>query len=151
MLDASGLANEEAYQQARLKEQFDQFKSQLIRLAQRLEQSPEPSNKDKAKILRQAISKVNDLGTEIKFEKLVNQLRSAGKDLTLDDLSSTMEKQADLHADIRSILVILLTDDRGRLKKDIEAWKIRIAALKRIIGWADRISAHGYVAKATSA
>src|SRR5258708_14227464 len=124
-VDAKGVADEEAYRQARLKEQFEQFKSQLIRLAQRLEQTSDASNTDKAKVLRQAINKVNDLGTEIKFERLVNQLRSAGKDLTLDDLSSIMEKQEDLHADIRSILVILLTDDRGRIKKEIEAWKIR--------------------------
>ncbi|MFL5243352.1 MAG: hypothetical protein ACJ8FY_14700 [Gemmataceae bacterium] len=146
-----GSADDQANQQARLKEQFDQFKSQLIRLAQRLEQSPDPSNKEKAKVLRQAISKVNDLGTEIKFEKLVNQLRLAGKDLTLDDLSSIMEKQADLHADIRSILVILLSDNSGRLRKDIESWKLRIAALKRIIGWEDRISAQGYTGKVSSA
>ena len=62
IVDPKGAADEEAYRQARLKEQFEQFRSQLIRLAQRLEQSSDASNTDKAKVLRQAINKVNDLG-----------------------------------------------------------------------------------------
>src|SRR5260370_32941619 len=73
IVDPRGVADEEAYRQARLKEQFEQFKSQVIRLAQRLEQNNDASNTDKAKGLRHAINNGNDLGTEIKFGKLVSQ------------------------------------------------------------------------------
>src|ERR1700730_1886182 len=118
--NTTGLSDEQVYQQLVLKLQFEEFKSQLIRLARRLEQSGDASNQTKAKILRQAITAVNESGVEIKFEKLINHLKSVGKDLTLDDLTSIMEKHEDLHADIRAILVILLADDRDRLKKEIE-------------------------------
>jgi hypothetical protein len=141
------ISNEQVYQQQLLKDQFEQFKSQLIRLAQRLEQSDDPANQNKAKVLRQAISAVNESGVEIKFDKLINTLKSVGKDLTLDDLCSIMEKHEDLHANIRAILVILLADDRDRLKKDIDIWELRIEALKRIIGQEDRISAQGYTGR----
>src|SRR5258708_10198145 len=129
--DTAAISDEQVYQQLVLKRQFEEFKGQLIRLAQRLEQSGDASNQNKAKILRQAIAAVNESGVEIKFEKLINHLKSAGKDLTLDDLTTIMEKHEDLHADIRAILVILLADDRDRLKKDIEIWKLRVEALKR--------------------
>ncbi|MFL5241155.1 MAG: hypothetical protein ACJ8FY_03525 [Gemmataceae bacterium] len=147
-LDPKGTLTEAEYQQARLKMQFDEFKNQLIRLADRLAQSSDPANKDKAKILREAINKVNDVGVEIKFEKLVNLIKNASKDVSIDDLANIQAQHEDLTKDIRAIIAILLTDNRdAELRRKIKDLERRIAELKKIIGKEERISDRARVGK----
>src|SRR5262249_26427286 len=59
------------------KARFEEFKSKLIRLADRLGSSSDPAVAAKSKTLRKAIEKVNELGTEIKFDKLVDALKES--------------------------------------------------------------------------
>src|SRR5260370_6053784 len=127
---------------------FEEVKNQLIRLADRLAQSSDPANKDKAKILRDAINKVNDVGIETKFTKLVNLIKNASKDVSIDDLANIQAQHEDLTKDIRAIIAILLTDNRdAELRRKIKDLERRIAELKKIIGKEERISDRARVGK----
>jgi hypothetical protein len=146
-LDPTSAISEEAYREARLKMQFEEFKQQLLRLAQRLEK--DPANKDKAAVLKRAIDKVSEDNVEVKFDKLVNLLK-AQKEIGLDDLGNILRENEDLTKDIRSLIAILLTDDRsGELKRQIRELQERIKELKRIVRDEERISTQAQIGRQT--
>src|SRR6202158_1508279 len=125
--------DELAFQQERQKQQFNRFKEALYSLSKHLENSPKPEDKEKAKILKEALKKASEEGTENKFEKLINILKDT-KSLKLDDLETARLQNEDLARDIRAILVILMTDDRDKaLKEQKERLAKMIEELKRVI------------------
>src|SRR6266699_2050726 len=68
--DAQRLASE----QAQLKMEFLEFKQQLLRLAQNLELSNKPENKEKAKMLREALERAAKGGVSLRFNQLIETL-----------------------------------------------------------------------------
>src|SRR6516225_3625036 len=76
-VDPKARVEEAANQQERLRRQFEEFKQSLLRLKQRLESSPKPENREKARILDEALDKASKQGTENKFETLVAALKGA--------------------------------------------------------------------------
>ena len=67
--DAQRLASE----QAQLKMEFLEFKQQLLRLAQNLELSNKLENKEKAKMLREALEQATTKGVDVKFNRLIDR------------------------------------------------------------------------------
>jgi hypothetical protein len=115
------------------KQQFENFSNALYTLANHLEKSAKDEDKAKAKILREAIKKAGEEGTENKFDKLINALKDS-KAITLDGLEAAKAQNEDLVRDIRVILAILLTDNGDaelRHKKELLAKMIE--ELKRVI------------------
>jgi hypothetical protein len=141
-IDSKSALEQSRIEQERLKVQFEEFKNQLIRLADRLDSSDKKEDKDKAAILRRAIDKVNDLGTENKFEELVKQLKNS-KEMGPEDLEGLLATNADLAKDIKAILDILMTDNRdAQLRAEIKRLEEAIKKLKQIIGQNERAGAN---------
>jgi hypothetical protein len=112
--------------------QFREFEQSLLRLAQRLERSPKPEDRDRAANLKKAIALAGDQGVDAKFERLSAVLRGS-KDLSLQELKEAMEENRMVTEDIKSILALLMTDNRDlALKKEKERLTKLLNELKRI-------------------
>src|SRR6516165_9071932 len=61
------LQKETAFKQAQMKKEFEEFRTAILTLAQRLEASARQEDKDKARLLREAIELANKQGVETKF------------------------------------------------------------------------------------
>src|SRR5207245_7707134 len=67
--------DEAAMRQERLKDQFGDFKASLLRLAQRLERSSRPEDRERAVILKQAIATASEKAIDLQFLSLINLLK----------------------------------------------------------------------------
>ena len=79
-LDIKLSAEDLAAKQIRMQALFSDFKSALLRLSQRMENSPKPEDREKGKILKQALEKANEEGIDNSFDKLVTILKAAKPD-----------------------------------------------------------------------
>src|SRR6516225_10858083 len=86
--------------QERLARQFRDFESSLLQLAQRLERSNKPEDRERAAILKEAIKKAGEESIDTKFETLVALLRSS-KSLNLTEVKEAMDRSKLLADDIR--------------------------------------------------
>lgn len=112
--------------------QFREFEQSLLRLAQRLERSPKPEDRDRAANLKKAIALAGDQGVDAKFERLSAVLRSS-KDLSLQELKEAMEDNRMVTEDIKAILALLMTDNRDlALKKEKARLTNLLNELKRV-------------------
>src|SRR5437588_2431201 len=64
-------------EQERLARQFREFESSLLRLAQRLERSSKPEDRERAALLKRAIKKAGDQAIDAKFDTLIGLLRGS--------------------------------------------------------------------------
>lgn len=119
-----------ALKQERLKVQFQDFEAKLLRVKQRLERSSKPEDLEKARVLQRAIDEAGKAGTDNKFDKLVNDLKTS-KALDLDTVEILAKKNEDLANDIRAILRILLTDNRDA---ELAAERRRLEDLLKRLG-----------------
>src|ERR1700676_4869249 len=99
-------------QQDRLKRQFDEFKLALLRLAHRLENSSKQEDKDKAKVLKDALTKVAEMGTDAKFGTLIAALKSSDTFKDTDKLQDVIGRNDELRKDLNLLIEILLKDDK---------------------------------------
>jgi hypothetical protein len=134
-----------ANQQERLKRQFDDFKQSLINLANRLEKSGKQEDRDKAANLKLAIKKAGDEGVDTKFATLVDALRRENAYGEIEKLDEILTKNDELRKDIRSILELLLKDNRDEeLRKEIERNAKLLEEIKRIIAQQEKVIAKNY-------
>jgi hypothetical protein len=123
-----------ATKQEVLKRQFDDFKQKLLGLAQRMENSSKPEDKEKAKILKQAIKKVGEEGVDTKFTTLVEGLKNNKAFKDTEQLTEILKMNQELRRNLREILDLLSKDDRdAELRKQIEEYKRLIEELKTVI------------------
>jgi len=99
--DPKVLVEDAAVQQDQLRRQFDEFKASLLRLAHHLENSAKPEDKEKAKILKEAITQASKEGIDTKFTTLVNALRSKDTFKDVEQLEAVMQQNQDLRADLK--------------------------------------------------
>jgi hypothetical protein len=131
-----------ANQQERLKRQFDDFKQALLRVAQRLEASTDPKDKEKAKNLKEAIKKASEQGVDTKFSTLVDALRKENTFQDLDQLQKVLQQNEELRRDLRAILEYLMRDDSENQRKREIAEKTRLLEeIKRLIAAQERVYA----------
>lgn len=130
--DDKTLRDESALQQERLLRQYTDFEQALLRLALRLERSAKPEDQARAKSLKEAIRKSSDENVKLKFEKLVSTLR-ASKEIDLQEIKEAMEQSKVLAEDIRTILSLLLSDNRD------EQLKAERATVKKLLEMLDKV------------
>jgi hypothetical protein len=117
-------------QQELLARRFKDFEQALLRLAQRLEASDKPENREKAVMLKKAIQLAGERGADAKFDTLVRLLRES-KELGLEDLQKVLDENKSLAKDIRDIIAILMTDNRDA---ELKAERERLEALLKQLG-----------------
>src|SRR5262245_22468089 len=66
-----------ALQQELLARQFREFEQQLLSLAQRLDKSNKPEDRERAKTLRTAIRIASEKALDVRFDKLVELLKKS--------------------------------------------------------------------------
>lgn len=104
---------------------FRDFQQSLLRLAQRLEASSKPEDRERAANIRKAIELASASGVDTRFDRLITILKTS-KALSYQEVKDAMEQNKMLVADIRAILVLLLSDNRDDALK---AEKARITDL----------------------
>jgi hypothetical protein len=111
---------EAALKQEQLKRRFDEVKQMLLRLAQRLDSSPKPEAKAKAKALRDALNATGTQTIDAKFITLASALKGSAAFSDLDRLCMLIKENNDLRTEIRSLIERLLKDrkDLDLLRKD---------------------------------
>ncbi len=123
-----------ATQQERLKRQFDDFKQKLLGLALRMENSAKPEDREKAKILRQAIKKASEEGVDTKFSSLIETLKTNDAFKNTEQLQEVLKQNEALRQDLRAIMDLLLKDDRdAELRKKKEEYTRLLEELKNVI------------------
>jgi hypothetical protein len=123
-----------ATEQERLKRLFDEFKQKLLVLAQRLENSTKQEDRDKAKVLREAIKKASEEGVETRFSSLIERLRDSKAFNNTEQLSDILAENKQLRDIIRSLMEMLLKDDRdNELKREKEFAQRLLDELKNVI------------------
>jgi hypothetical protein len=122
-----------AIEQERLANQYRGFELAMLHLAQRLERSNKPGDRERAAILKEAIEKSSEVGISHKFETLIGLLRS-NNSVSLTELAEAMTQSKMLADDIQAILDILLSGNRtDELKRERERLEKLIKELERII------------------
>jgi hypothetical protein len=122
-----------ATEQERLRRQFDDFKQKLLRLAQTMENSTKPEDREKAKVLRDAIKKASAEGVETRFSSLIEMLRGNSSTNT-EQLQEILNENKELREILRDIMELLLKDDRdAELKKEIAEARRLLEELKNVI------------------
>jgi hypothetical protein len=123
-----------ANQQEALKRQFDDFKQKLLGLAQRMENSAKPEDREKAKILRLAIKKASEEGVETKFSSLIDTLKTNDAFKNTEQLQEILKQNEELRRNLREIMDLLLKDDRdAELRRKKEEYARLLEELKTVI------------------
>jgi hypothetical protein len=121
-------------EQERLKRQFDEFKQKLLGLAQRMENSTKPEDREKAKILRNVIKKASEEGVETRFTSLIDMLRNSKTSSNTEVLQDILKENEELRQILNQILELLLKDDRdAELKRQIAEARRLLEELKAVI------------------
>jgi hypothetical protein len=121
-----------AVDQEILSRQFREFEKALLRLAQRLETSTKPEDRETAVKIKKAIQLASDSQVDNKFDNLVKILKS--KSLSLQDIREAMNQNKVLGDDIEAIINALRADSRdAELKKERKRLEDLIRKLEDII------------------
>jgi hypothetical protein len=116
-----------------LSRQFRDFKQALLRLAQRLEGSSKPEDRERAVNLKKAIALASEKEVDSEFEKLIALLK-ASKSLSLQEIQEAMSRNQMLAQDIKSILALLLADNRDdELKREQNRLQDLVKLLDKVI------------------
>jgi len=109
-----------AVRQAQMQRAFESFRQKLALVAGRLETSKDDRDRDRAKVLRKAMSVIGDSGVDAKFEALVRGLSTKGAERDLDLLSRVVRDNKELRDDLRRIIALLTEDGRDASLKQRE-------------------------------
>ena len=124
-----------ARQQA-LERQYKAFTTNLLALAQKLQNRDRIEDKDKAKALRKAIDLADKEGVDNKFTTLLRTLtgKNGGLDLSIAEITSARNQNDELIKLLREILNILQSDDElERIKREKEFLEKLLADLNSLI------------------
>ena len=102
--------------------EYKKFEDSLLRIAQRMERSSRPEERERADALRKAIDLANKTNVENRFNTLVTTL-VGNKNLTTDELKKAGGQNEELIKILRDMLELLLTDSE-LLKKKAEIAKL---------------------------
>lgn len=134
--------------QERLKQQFKDFTTDLLRLAQRLETSPKAEDRDKALALKNALKVASDQGIEMKFSTLIVALRTSDSFKNLETLQGVLTQNQEIREDLRKLIEVLLKDDReAQLRKERQEVQDLLEKLKGVIEKQERVQANTELGK----
>lgn len=105
-------------QQEQNARQFVEFKTALLRLAQKLQRSDKPEDQERAKVILAAIDLAATANVDNQFQKLVSGM-SKGTG-SVGDVNNLLKDDAQLTKTLQDILNLLMTDDEtARIKAEI--------------------------------
>ena len=134
--------------QERLKQQFKDFTTDLLRLAQRLENSPKAEDRDKAQALKNALKAASEQGIEVKFTTLILALKTSNAFKNIDTLQGVLTQNQEIRDDLRKLIDVLLKDDReSALRKEREEVQKLLEKLKEVIEKQERVQANTELGK----
>jgi hypothetical protein len=110
---------EAALRQELLARRFRELEHALLRLAQRLEASPKPEDRDKAAAIRKALEVANKESVDVQFDKLIATLRKSGS-VTPEDVRTALAQNEVVIQDLRAILAVFGDDRDAQLKAERE-------------------------------
>jgi len=122
------LVKNSAVRQAQLKRSFEQFRTKLGVLANRLEASSDPKDQEKAKAMRAALKEAQERATEMKFESIIRALNTRGADQNLDVLGQAVRENKELRDDLQKLLDLIRRDDRDKVLKERREEALRLLA-----------------------
>jgi hypothetical protein len=129
----STIRDQTALKQEILAQQFRTFEQSLLQLAQRLEKSSKPEDRDKAVLLKKAVELAGKEGINTRFDKLISLLKSSQVD-KLEDVQSAITESETLVRDLRELLQLLLSDNRAaQLKAEEKRLTELIKEINKII------------------
>lgn len=121
-----------AFEQERLRRQFNAFQQSLLTLAQRYEKSGKAEEREKAVVLRQAIDLAGREGVDNQFNKLVATLTASG--ISLQDINAAIGQNQQLTKTLREMIAVLLTDNQtAKLKEEQRRLQDLLKQLEKII------------------
>src|SRR5262249_45440066 len=88
--DAKSKLDGAADEQERLKRQFEDVRQSLLRLAQRLDSSRSPEDKERAKTIKAALEQAGQMDINSKFSTLIATLKESNTFKDLDKLESAI-------------------------------------------------------------
>jgi hypothetical protein len=131
---ASAIQAEGRENQQILERRFKDFQQSLLRLAQRLEKSTKPEDRQRADTLKKAIELVGNQGVDLKFSGLIEILKKNSSSLSIPEIKEAMDQNKMLAEDIRAILALLMADNRDDyLNKEIKRLMELIKQLDKVI------------------
>jgi len=134
--------------QERLKQQFKDFTTDLLRLAQRLENSPKAEDRDKAQALKNALKSASEQGIEVKFTTLILALKTSNAFKNIDTLQGVLTQNQEIRDDLRKLIDVLLKDDReSALRKERKEVQKLLEKLKEVIEKQERVQANTELGK----
>jgi hypothetical protein len=129
VIQAEGRENQQM-----LERRFKDFQQSLLRLAQRLEKSTKPEDRQRADTLKKAIAMVSEQGVDVKFTGLIEILKKNSTSLSIPEIKEAMDQNKMLAEDIREILALLMADNRDDyLKSEIKRLMELIKKLDKVI------------------
>jgi hypothetical protein len=138
--DPKARIDDAANQQDRLKRQFEEFKLSLLRLAQRMENSARQEDKDKAAVLKEALAKASEMGTDQKFGTLISSLKASDTFKDTDKLSNVIGRNDELRKDLNTLIEMLQKDDKeADLRRRRQEVMRMLEQLKEIIAKEERV------------
>ena len=146
--DTKAIQVDVAGSQERLKQQFKDFTTDLLRLAQRLENSPKAEDRDKAQALKNALKAASEQGIEVKFTTLILALKTSNAFKNIDTLQGVLTQNQEIRDDLRKLIDVLLKDDReSALRKEREEVQKLLEKLKEVIEKQERVQANTELGK----
>ncbi len=94
---------------------FRKFTRELLFLAQKLEKSDRPEDKERAKVITAALELAKQEGVETQFQKMIAGLAKGGTNLQQLDGIAGQDKQ--LQKALQDIMMVLMTDDAATQAK----------------------------------
>jgi hypothetical protein len=128
-------------------QKYRDFEQALVRLAQRLEKSSKPEDREKARVLQEAISRAGQSGINVRFEKLIGLLRES-KSNNLAEIKDAIEHGDRIAKEMREMLALLMKDSdlesnrklQKRLAELIKMLEALIRAQKIVRGHTEKNS-----------
>src|SRR5438067_2339434 len=114
--DLERIKQQAAFDQERLRRQFNAFQQSLLTLKQRLEKSSKPEDREKAAVLQQAIDLASKEGVDNQFSKLVATLTANG--ITLQEINGAIGQNQELVKTLREMIAILPTDSQSARNRE---------------------------------
>ena len=117
--------------QQRNAEMFRKFQRELLTLAQRLEKSSRPEDKDRAKVIFAALELSQKENLDNQFQKLIASM--AGGSGNVKELNVIAGQDEQLQKALSDIMLILMTDDESaRIKAEIKSLEEFLKIARRL-------------------
>ena len=124
-----------------LREQFETFKNEVLKLKQRLETSDKDEDKNTVKVLEDVLREINNQAVDGKFDKVIERLGDPDTFKKIQDAGEVASGNKELHDAMLKLIDILQNgDDFAIRKKERLANEKLLEKLKEILSQQERLT-----------